>query len=228
MSRPLPKPLRGALLDLDGTLVDTEHFHLISANEVLGGFGHELGLREFSRFIGWAEEPFWEALRERFRLDAATADLAARREKSFVRLLHTASIDPLPGVREVLRLLAQHGVPCAIASSSTRREIEAMLDAAGIRDQVAAVRSGHDDVSRGKPHPDVYLAAAEALGVEAAACLALEDSSTGVQAARAAGAFTVAVPCPSHPDPDLGAADLRLDSLEELPPLIGGSLAGPA
>jgi HAD superfamily hydrolase (TIGR01509 family) len=214
----LPRPLGGVLFDLDGTLVDTEHLHYQSTEEVLGGFGHHLPLAEFNRYIGWAERPFWVSLSARFGLAPAPDELAQLRSKALVRLLLASPLEPLPGVREMLAFLSERQVPCAIASSSLRAQIAATVTSARLG--ISTWASGHDDVARGKPNPDVYLEAARRLGVEPQTCLAIEDSSTGVASARAAGAFVVAIQCPSHPDLNLDAAHLRLGSMTELVELL--------
>ena len=222
--RAFPRPPRAVLLDLDGTLVDTEPLHYCSTNLVLAEFGHQLSPAEFQPFIGSSDVPFWTALAEKYGLPGQPREWAERRTGAFLRLLRTNALPTLPGVLELLDLLERHGIPAAVASSSARAQIDAMLAAAGLDRRIAVRRSGHDDCARSKPHPDVYLAAAAALGVAAADCLAVEDSRFGVAAAVAAGAYTVAVPCPSHPDQALGQAHLRLASLRALAERLSGLL----
>ncbi|MEM7248923.1 MAG: HAD family phosphatase [Acidobacteriota bacterium] len=221
MSTRLPDRLRppaAVLFDLDGTLVDSEPLHLQAQLVVMERRGASMGEDEFSEFIGWAEEPFWTEMCRRYRLDASPRELAEERTEILLGLFEESPPVVLPGVRELLELLERRSVPRAVASSSPRRLIEAALHAASLRELVPTWRSGHDDVApgRGKPSPDVYLAAAAALDVDAKDCLAVEDSTTGLTAALAAGCHAIAVPCPSHPDPGLDDADLRLESLHEL------------
>ena len=221
----LPRPLKGVLLDLDGTLVDTEHLHEASTNEVLRALGHQLSPVEFSRYIGWSERPFWESLRERFGIDLSVAELARRRSAVLVKLLDSP-MQPLPGVRGLLALLDRHGLPRAVASSSLRLQIATTLRSAGLDRAITTYVSGYDDVRNGKPAPDAYLEAARRIAVDPRQCVAVEDSATGVASAKAAGAFVVAVPCASHPDQRLGAADWELESLTVLVPLLERHLAG--
>lgn len=224
----LPHPIRGFLLDLDGTLLDTEPIHFESANAVLARFGRRLEFGEFRGFIGTADEPFWTALKARFGLPHPPRELASLRARAFLDLLRTARLQPLRGVGELLARLRRAGVPCAVASSSARVLMDAILRAGGLDGELSVRVSGHDDCARSKPHPEVYLAAAAALRLRPMECVAVEDSEPGVASAKAAGAFTVAVPCPSHPDSDLRAADLTLRSLDELLPLVEGHLPPPS
>jgi HAD superfamily hydrolase (TIGR01509 family) len=117
----------------------------------------------------------------------------------------------LPGATDAVRALSEHW-PLGVASSSPPDLIRTVLDAAGLADRFAAIVSS-EQVSRGKPAPDVYLAAADRLGVPAADCAAVEDSANGLRAAAAAGMAVVAVPNPHFPPPEdalrLAAAVVR-------------------
>ncbi|HET9519077.1 MAG TPA: HAD-IA family hydrolase, partial [Actinoplanes sp.] len=122
----------------------------------------------------------------------------------------------IPGGVEAVRRLAEH-YPLALASSSARILIDQVLQTAGLAGVFQATFST-EQVERGKPAPDVYLAAAEALGLAPAACAAVEDSSNGLRAASAAGLAVIAVPHRDYPPaPDaLALADLVVHRLDEL------------
>jgi HAD superfamily hydrolase (TIGR01509 family) len=222
MPRALPTPPAALLLDLDGTLVDTERLHFATALEVIERHGGRMREEELLPYVGWAELPFWEDLRARLGLRPPALELLGQRRDICVARMHARSISPLPGARELLAWAAARGVPTAVASSSPRALIEAALRASGLAGGIAAFRSGHEDAAHGKPAPDVYHAAAAALGVAAPDCVAVEDSPTGARAARASGAFTIAVPCPSHPAraEELAVADLLRDSLHAVRELL--------
>jgi HAD superfamily hydrolase (TIGR01509 family) len=118
----------------------------------------------------------------------------------------------MPGAVELLEALRASGVPVGLATNSGREFATRALRAAGIYDRFDAVVSA-EDVARPKPAPDVYVAAAEAIGAEPGECVALEDSETGVTAAKAAGMTVIVVP--SFPGIDLDAADLVVASLRD-------------
>lgn len=220
--RALPTELAGLLFDLDGTLVDTEHLHYASTLEVLRRWDLTLSEEDFQPFIGFAELPYWEALQQHLDLPLTATALADLRTEAYVGLLHGTSIDPLHGVLDLLQDALLQDLPVAIASSAPRAQIHASLQAAGLLDLIPVQRSGHEDVApgMGKPQPDVYLEAAKALGVDASACIAVEDSGVGMRAALAAGCFTVCVPCASHPTTESGLADLCLTHLGQLKDLL--------
>jgi HAD superfamily hydrolase (TIGR01509 family) len=124
----------------------------------------------------------------------------------------------LPGAVEAVRRLAARW-PLGLASSSNRPVIDAVLASAGLTEYFSATVSG-DEVARGKPSPDVYLAAAEKLGVAAGRAAAVEDSSNGLRAGAAAGMLVIAVPNREYPPADdaLALASLVVESLGELTP----------
>jgi HAD superfamily hydrolase (TIGR01509 family) len=214
MNRPWPFPLRGALLDLDGTLTDTEPFHFEAANVILAASGASLSWERYDPLVGMAEEEFWRTLSGWYGLTAPWQKLAERRTREYVRLLSSRTIEPLPGVLELLDALEHAGIPAVVASASPAEQIAATLGAARLRHRLRDFVSAHDDVPRSKPAPDVYVEAASRIGVDPAACVAVEDSTTGMASARASGAFVIGVS-----DRD-GDPDLRLRSIVDLVPLI--------
>ena len=213
MIEPLPPCtwLRGVLFDLDGVLIDSHAQHEeaweIWARElgrVLpdGFFKRSFGLRNESilpDLLGWAREP------------DEIARLAWRKEEIYRDLMRRDGIEPLPGVRPLLEELQAAGIPCAIASSTPRENVEAVTGGTGLDGFFAAVLTG-SDVSNGKPHPEVFLKAAAALGRDPARCVVVEDAHAGIEAGLAAGARVLAV-ATTHPLATLGRAHRAVESL---------------
>jgi len=208
--------LDAVVLDMDGLLIDTEPVWRAAEAEVFAGLGVQLSERDLLESTGQpAEEliPLWRRRQPPGARDPALSDAEiADRIIDQVRAHVLADGKPMPGVAGAIALFARCGLRLAIASSSPRRLIDAVcarLGLAGI-----GVRCSATDEARGKPAPDVYLAAARALGVAPGRCLAIEDSPNGVLAAKAAGMRCVAVPDPLLAgDPRYGKADLVLGSL---------------
>jgi HAD superfamily hydrolase (TIGR01509 family) len=122
--------------------------------------------------------------------------------------------EPLPGVRELIDALRQRGIPSGLASSSWPGWIEALLGGTGLKGAFDAVTSSKE-VAHGKPAPDVYLLTAEKLSVAPERCIAIEDTPTGLAAAKAAGMLAVQSRSASTAFPPLAEADVVLDSLLE-------------
>ncbi len=193
--------IHGAIFDQDGLLFDTEIIFERSWRQT----GAELGLDVPDALphaccgCGRNELP---AVIQRF---FPSVDAAAFIERALNRAwdAQMASTPVLkPGVRELLAFCRARGVRTAVASSSVRRLVEHNLSASGLADLFDVVVTG-EDVTRGKPAPDIFLLAASRLGVDPAACLVFEDAFTGIRAAHAAGCRPVLVPDRLQPTPEI-------------------------
>ncbi|MDP6941551.1 MAG: HAD family phosphatase [Planctomycetota bacterium] len=200
--------------------MDSEPLHHESAVAVLATHGKMVPVQTIQEFIGWSELPFWSELKKRFSLRPSTQELADERTEVYGELLHTRSLVPLPGAVEILETLRDRSIPCAIASASPRLQLKGSLESAGISKYFQALVSGHEDVKRGKPRPDVFLEAARRLGVSPSSCLAIEDSLNGTASAVASGAFTIRIPTPGDLRPQPSQEQLRLTSLKEVCALL--------
>lgn len=211
----LPAPIASravpaaVIFDLDGVLMDSEQ----RWNGAKGALVRETGGRwrdEAPSVMMGMSSPEWAAyLREELGVpmdvDAISRDVVRRMEDGY-----RASLPLLPGAGDAVRALAERW-PLGLASSSNREIIDLVLDLAGFGDAFRVTVSS-EEVERGKPAPDVYLAAARGLGVEAGRCVAIEDSSNGLRSAHAAGMAVIAVPNPHYP-PDADALSLAAASV---------------
>jgi len=192
------------VFDLDGILVDSEPLWSEAIADVLKGlhatYREELEPRHRGMKMGELA-PF--LLREH-RLSADPRELASRLLDALVRRFDR--LLPLPGAERALALARAKG-KVALASGSSPRVIRGVLDRFGWRFDATC---SADEVARGKPSPDVFLLAAQRLGVAPSECVAIEDSANGLLAARAAGMKVIAV------GDALGPADVRIPSLESL------------
>jgi HAD superfamily hydrolase (TIGR01509 family) len=180
------------LLDMDGTLLDTERAYQASLTAALDAFGYPDATTMYHAMIGIPLADCQAMLRARYGEDFPLADfnsaLDARSDEIFREGL------PLkPGTIELLDALREAGCPFAVVTSSSRQTAEQHLTLGGIRARFDTILTC-DDVARGKPHPDLYLLAAERLGVRPQACVAIEDSNPGIAAAHAAGSIAIMVP----------------------------------
>ena len=197
------------IFDLDGVLVDSEPLHFQAVNEVLAEEGRRLTESEYLSYIGVADE--WADLIRRKGLRHAPAHYRARYHEAVLRALRRP-LHPQPGVVELLDGARARGLKVGLASSSRREWVAATLAALGLSDRFDAVISG-EMVARGKPAPDIFLLAAERLGVPPERCLVLEDAPAGVAGAGAAGMAVVAVRTAYTAEARLDGADLVVESL---------------
>ncbi|MFI1355754.1 HAD-IA family hydrolase [Streptomyces sp. NPDC020898] len=179
-------PLQAVLFDMDGTLVDTEWLWWEAVEQVAGRTLTEadqpevLG-RPVEHTAGWLAAA----------TGAEAGHLAAELHREFAARVRTGIV-PRPGALELLDALAQAGTPTALVTASPRAVADTVLQALGAGRFAVSVTA--DDTEHTKPAPDPYLAACRALGVDPAACVAVEDTETGVSSAEAAGCAVLAVP----------------------------------
>ena len=201
---------RAVIFDLDGVLWDGEPLYHEAFNVVLAPLGHHVSVDDYNQVIGQSVEACWEWMCERFKLAEPPASFLPAYDRAVLRLLQRPA-EPLPGVRPLINELRRLGVPVAVASASLRAWVDATLRGLGLQDAFDATVSA-SEVANAKPAPDLYLAAADRLGLPPERCLAVEDTLAGVRSAKAAGMFAVQLRAASTALPPLDEADLVLDS----------------
>jgi HAD superfamily hydrolase (TIGR01509 family) len=207
--------IAAVVFDLDGVLIETEEIW----DDVREVYARERGARydaEAQRaMMGMSSIEWSRYMHDELGVPDSPAEISAE----VVRRMETRYREGLPlragAVAAVERLAARW--PLAVASSSNRPLIDAVLELGGL-DHLFRATVSSEEVARGKPAPDVYLEAARRLDVDAASCAAVEDSHNGIRSARAAAMRVIAVPNPSYPPGSdaLAEADVVIDSLDEL------------
>ena len=217
-----PRPsLRAVVVDLDGLLIDSESWSWQAHDRALASFGRSaLSLDEARRLVGLDAEDEWATIQEMRPLDVSAAAYSAVHREAF-RELRETNLGPMPGLEDLLEVVRARTWRLGLASNSGRASIIAALDGLGIRDRFAAIASA-EEVSRGKPDPAVYHMAMARLGADPEGSLAMEDSATGLRAARAAGMYCVAVPNALTQQQDLGPAHRLFPSLREAAEWLDG------
>ena len=208
--------LCAAVFDMDGLMIDSEPLWRLAETEVLGELGVEVTEAMCLEIMGMRTDEVIDLWYRRFRWSGPTpAEVGDRLQRRMLDLIRDRGAR-MPGLEHALATCEEAGFTLAVASSSTPTLIAATLAALGVADRFATTCSAVE-VARGKPAPEVFLLAAERLGVPPTSCLVLEDSVAGVAAARAAGMRVIAVPTREVADAaGFGGADLVLGSLEEL------------
>lgn len=211
----------GVLFDLDGVLIDSHDQHREAWFRLAEIEGLSLTKEQFSESFGMRNETciphvfHWADASDTGRIRY----LGDRKEEAYRDLLREGGLDPLPGVLDLLRELESAGIPRCVASSTARLNIEVCLESTGIAPFFGDGYVGAEDVTRGKPDPEVFLKASERVGLSPANCLVIEDAHVGVEAALSGGMKVVAVTT-THPRESFTgyATSMVVDSLEELAP----------
>jgi beta-phosphoglucomutase family hydrolase len=204
--------IRAVLWDMDGTLVDSEEFHWLSWRDTMTAEGLPITHDQFVVTFGQRNDsilPHWlgaDAAPDRIQ---RVGDV---KEALYRKLVRDSGIAPLAGAAEWVRRLNQEKWRQAIASSAPRANVEAVLEVIGLAGCFQAIVSA-EDVTAGKPDPQVFLTAAARLGAAPAECIVVEDAVAGVEAARRAGMRSIGVSRKA-----VLAADIAVRSLADLSP----------
>ncbi len=207
--------IRALIFDFDGLMVDTETPRFKAWQAAFQFYGNDITLEEWLELAAHALDfdPCEELERRLGRPVDRSETVALRRS---IGKPITDRKPLLPGVASYIESALARGWVLAVASNSSRQWVEGHLERLAVRSRFSAVRTG-DDVAHGKPAPDVYLAALDALQVTAPETLALEDSPVGIRAARAAGLTCLGVPNDMTRHLNLTGAHLVLESLADTP-----------
>src|SRR5450755_3828286 len=205
---------RGAIFDWDGVIIDSSSQHEVSWDRLAKECGKILPENHFKRGFGMKNEVIipellcWTSVPVEIRL------LSLRKEAIYREVVREQGMTALPGVETWLRMLQDEKIPCVIASSTHRENITSTLDVLGLEPFFADIVTA-EDVKRGKPDPEVFLTAAQRIGVEPIDSVVFEDALVGIAAAHAAGMRVVAV-ATTEPKEKLAHADWIVNQMDEL------------
>ena len=206
--------LAALVFDFDGLILDTEWSEFVTVQTEFHAHGVDLELDQWRHRVGRADNPHWSTWLAEVAEGPVDIDaVRARRLEAHHARIRQEEV--LPGVVDLLDAAAAAGVPAAVASSSHTSWVEPHLERVGLLERFAVIRCC-DHVALGKPAPDLYLAVADALGVDPARSVALEDSQHGSTAAHAAGFVCVVAPNAVTRVPEFPDADLVVDSLADV------------
>ena len=204
------------IFDADGTLFDTETLMYEVWVEIGRDMGLSITIPEYLHYVGLNRKAVLDVMRERIGPDFDGADFMVRCVARLSERIEEEGVPLKPGVREILELLHQKGIPAGLATSTHRVRTNRRLELCGLGEYFSAVVTG-DEVSKGKPDPEIYRAVCGELSVSPEACLAVEDSRNGILSAHHAGLKVAMIPDMVPPTAELEEiAFLKLNSLLEL------------
>jgi HAD superfamily hydrolase (TIGR01509 family) len=216
---------RAVVFDMDGLMFNTEDVYWEVGMELLRPRGYSFSRELSDAMMGRPPQSSFDVMIRWHSLKDPWQQLAAESEEIFLRLLDR-NLAPMPGLMELLAALEKAGIRKAIGTSSGRRSTEAILSRFALQPRFAFTLTA-EDITQGKPDPEIYLQAAGRFGVPPREMLVLEDSQTGCRSAAATGAMVAAVPGTHSMKQDFSPAGLVLSSLADprLYELLGLPLA---
>jgi HAD superfamily hydrolase (TIGR01509 family) len=216
----MPQPFRAVIFDLDGVLADSEPWWNEIDAKLLGEHGITYRGEYHRNVLGVSYRLAIEFYKKAFGLSVPTDEMMRRRGEIAADFFAN-QIDVFPSAKPVLQELRQMNLHLAVATSSVSASARPFLARRGLTAFFEVVVTG-EEVEHGKPHPEIYLRAAEKLGIGADACLVIEDALSGIAAAKAAKMRVAAIPDTRFVDPhdSKKEADYLLSSLSEIPMLV--------
>lgn len=209
--------LKAVIFDMDGVLVDSEPVHFRATYLTMEEFCDiRLDYDYYQHFVGSTVAAMWKEIVEYFNIvDYTWEELLALSDKVLALLLEEEGYPEIPGVAALIRSLHEQGYLLAVASSSPRERIVKNMTKIGILDCFQEFVSGME-LARPKPAPDIFLKAAEVLGVKPEECLVIEDSANGVRAAKAAEMACLGFLNPNSGSQDLSPADYLFEDFRSV------------
>lgn len=213
MSDPDVARPQAVVFDMDGLMFNTEDLYFAVGTELLRRRGHVFTRELSDAMMGRPPQASFEIMIRWHNLSDDWQTLARESEDLFIEMIQ-GKVVPMPGLMELLQALEAAGIPKAIATSSSRRTLKAVLAPFDLEPRFAFTLTA-EDVTRGKPDPEIYLKAAARFDLPPSRVLVLEDSEAGCRAASAAGTIAVAVPAAHSARHDFSAARVIVSSLRD-------------
>ncbi|MDA1208556.1 MAG: HAD family phosphatase [bacterium] len=209
------KKIEAVILDMDGLMIDSEVIFLEALKKSSATFGHDMESDFFLCCIGRTDADTKKMIQEEFGSDFPVENMYMKTKEIFNQMRRAGQIKKKKGLMALVHFLQSNNIPRAIASSSEKNVIADNLKLQGLEDAFLHFVGG-DQVLRGKPDPEIYLAAASLIDFEPSSCVVLEDSEPGIRAANAAGMTTILIPDIVKPSDEIQQiANIVLPSLIE-------------
>jgi len=207
--------IKAVIFDMDGLMIDSEKIQSKAFETLISIYKKKpiLNTLGIIQTIGMTSKENWKRLKIKHNIDENLEKLINERRIIYEKLL-SSNIKPMPGLIKLLKLLQNHNLKMAIASSSNLNIINLVLSNLQIKKYFQVITSG-DEVKRSKPHPEIFLKTAKKINIDPKDCLVLEDSQLGVEAAIKAGMKVIAVPNKYTIKHNFSGADLIVNSLNE-------------
>lgn len=207
------KILKGIIFDMDGVIIDSEPIHYEIEQNLLKKLGGKLSKKEHATFIGTTDYNMWSSLKERYNLEPSVEEIIDMKKELFLRNID--KIQLIDGFYDFMTMLYKKGYKLGLASSNNRKSVESIVEKFELDKYIEVTMSG-EDVSKGKPDPEIFLTTAKKLSINPEDCIVVEDAENGVVAAKAAGMKCIALQGNNIGLQDLSNADIIIENFSEL------------
>ncbi len=213
----IKEKIKGLIFDMDGLMVDTETLYFAAEKELARRFNREVREETLARMMGRKPIESLAIFAHELDLDIAPEKLLEMRTQ-IMRQSLCQSLKPMPGLYTIINVFSRR-LKLAIATGAQQEFLDLIVDNLGLRSKFSVLQSS-DEISQGKPDPEIYLLTCRKLNLPPEQCIVLEDSANGVIAGRRAGCYVIAVPSPQAKNHDFSLAQAVVADLFSAIPLI--------
>ena len=194
--------IKGAVFDMDGLMFDSERITYNGWQKLMDENGYEYSINAFKQTVGRRKKEVEQFYYSKYGKDFPYRKLSEIQRNNYINFVMTKGAPVKKGLYEILEFLKEHDIKIALATSTSRQTSLVNLESAKVKKYFNALVCG-EDVTNGKPDPEVFLTAAKRIGIEPDQCVAFEDSFNGIRSAFASGMTTVMVPDFIHPTDEI-------------------------
>ena len=205
--------LKAIIFDMDGVIIDSEPLHFKLEKELLEELGGKITQEEHSTFVGTTDYHMWSTFKKQFGFKPSIDEVMQIKKERFNKNIH--KIELIDNFWDFFIKVYNEGYPLALASSNNRETVDLIVEKFNLDKYLRVIMSG-EDVKEGKPSPEIFLKAAEKLGVIPPDCIVIEDAENGVSAAKSAGMKCIGLKSSDYGNQDLAKADLIIKNFNEL------------
>lgn len=205
--------MKGIIFDMDGVIIDSEPIHIKLEKELLEEMGGNYSEINHNDFIGTTDAHMWSTFKKQFNIKLSVEELINIKRKRFIESLNQVPL--VDNILELMRTLHEKGYKLGLASSNNKKAVKTVKNKFELDKYIDIFMSG-EEVSKGKPDPEIFLTTAKYMNLKPEDCLVIEDAKNGVLAAKAAGMKCIGFENKNSGNQDLSDADLIIDNFKDL------------
>ncbi|MFW2488996.1 HAD family hydrolase [Clostridium chromiireducens] len=207
--------MKAVIFDMDGVIIDSEPIHFDVDLQTISELGGDISKEDLEKYVGTTNEYMYTDIKNKFNISKSLEEIIHYKVELTKKKIIELDLEPIEGIRELLKELKNKNINTAIASSSPRDFIELVVSKFKLENYIEYIISG-EEVKHGKPDPDIYIETAKKLRVSPEECIVIEDSRNGVLAAKAAGMKCIGFQNVNSGNQDLSNADVIVHSITEV------------
>lgn len=205
--------MKAIIFDMDGVIIDSEPLHFKLEKELLEELGGKINKKEHEAFVGTTDYYMWKTFKGKFNLKYSVEEMIKIKKERFIENIH--KIELVDNFYEFMLKMYEEGFLMGLASSNNKNAVDAIVKKFQLDKYLKFIISG-EEVSKGKPNPEIFLTAAKKMNVKPSECLVIEDATNGITAAKSAGMKCIGLKSSNSGNQDLSKADLVINNFNEL------------